>query len=68
MTEPESQPINALWDAQRRRGGEVPIRKAIHNARSQGMRDEQIAGELMLTTEEIARLAPDLPGRPVAPS
>jgi hypothetical protein len=66
MTKPESQPINPLWDAQRR-GGEVPIRKAIHNARSRGMQDEQIAGELMMTTEEIARLALDLPGRPIAP-
>jgi hypothetical protein len=48
----ESGIINALWDADRK-GDRHPLRAAIRAAREYGVSDEQIAGELMTSTDEV---------------
>jgi hypothetical protein len=48
----ESGIINALWDADRK-GNRLPLRAASRAARKYGMTDEQIAGELMTTTDDV---------------
>lgn len=54
----ESDIINALWDADRK-GFPRPLRQAIQAARSYGLTDEQIAGELMTTPEKVDELGRD---------
>jgi hypothetical protein len=51
--------INALWDADRK-GDRHPLRAAIRAARDFGMTDEQIAGELMTTTDEVVARATEI--------
>jgi hypothetical protein len=51
--------INALWDADRK-GDRRPLRAAIRAAREYGMSDEQIAGELMTTTDEVIARATEV--------
>jgi hypothetical protein len=55
----ESGMINALWDADRK-GDRRPLRAAIRAAREYGMSDEQIAGELMTTTDEVIARATEV--------
>jgi hypothetical protein len=56
MAESESKIINALWDADRK-GESRALRGAIDAARKYGMTDDQIAGELGTTPDEVDRLA-----------
>jgi hypothetical protein len=55
MAESESGIISALWDADRK-GHHGPLREAIRAARDYGLTDEQIAGELMTTTDKVVEL------------
>jgi hypothetical protein len=55
----ESGVINALWDADRK-GDRHPLRAAIRAARDYGMSDEQIAGELMTSTDEVIARATEV--------
>ena len=55
----ESDVINALWAANRT-GETRPLRAAIRAARDWGMTYEQIAGELMTTTEDVAARATEM--------
>jgi hypothetical protein len=55
----ESGIINALWDADRK-GDRHPLRAAIRAARESGMSDEQIAGELMTSTDEVIARATEV--------
>jgi hypothetical protein len=62
----ESDIINALWAADHK-GYPRPLRLAIRAAREYGLKDDQIAGELMTTPEKVDELGrdpepPDLSG------
>ena len=55
MGDCESEILNALWNADRN-GRRAPLREAVRAARDYGLTDEQIAGELMTTTDKVVEL------------